>query len=381
MSSTPKRRQRSKLGDLSSSRSSHSSLTTVEPPSSFFPSRGELLNLVAVVAIASAVAVSCNFFVGVLNPQVKPFCDNSADSFIHDSCEPCPVHGECHQGELECMRGYKKRGRACIEDGDIAEIAKQLSEWVEFRLCESYAQVLCGGAGTAWVQEADILSDIDGQLMKKNFDGDSSLFMYARIRVMESLVKLLETQANPSGMKEFKCPDASAEYCKPYSCRIRQWLLEHALIIVPVCILVVGVMVLTWRIHKKQYLSTRVEEIYNLVCDMLEENALMTKGQNGEPWVVAAWLRDHLLLPNERKDPRLWKQVEELIQEDSRVDRYLKLVKGEQKVVWEWQAAEGSLSYTRSRKFGETGKSKLHQVMDASSQRHELTSEPRALIL
>ena len=30
-------------------------------------------------------------------------------------------------------------------------------------------------------------------------------------------------------------------------------------------------------------------------------------------------------------------QVEELVQEDSRVVRYPKLVKGESKVVWEWQ--------------------------------------------
>lgn len=33
-------------------------------------------------------------------------------------------------------------------------------------------------------------------------------------------------------------------------------------------------------------------------------------------------------------------QVEEFIQEDSRVDQYPKLVKGEQKVVWEWQGLE-----------------------------------------
>jgi hypothetical protein len=30
-------------------------------------------------------------------------------------------------------------------------------------------------------------------------------------------------------------------------------------------------------------------------------------------------------------------QVEELIKEDSRIDRYEKLLKGEKKVVWEWQ--------------------------------------------
>lgn len=38
---------------------------------------------------------------------------------------------------------------------------------------------------------------------------------------------------------------------------------------------------------------------------------MMTKGGNGEgePWVVVSWLRDHLLLPKERKDPLLWRKV------------------------------------------------------------------------
>lgn len=44
---------------------------------------------------------------------------------------------------------------------------------------------------------------------------------------------------------------------------------------------------------------------------MLEENALMSKRVNGgcDPWVVASRLRDHLLLPRERKDVVLWKKV------------------------------------------------------------------------
>jgi len=33
----------------------------------------------------------------------------------------------------------------------------------------------------------------------------------------------------------------------------------------------------------------------------------------------------------------LGSQVEDLVQEDSRIDCYPKLVKGESKVVWEWQ--------------------------------------------
>ncbi|KAK2365863.1 Man1-Src1p-carboxy-terminal domain protein [Trifolium repens] len=52
-------------------------------------------------------------------------------------------------------------------------------------------------------------------------------------------------------------------------------------------------------------------EMSKRVCEILEENALTSKSVNGEcePWVVASRLRDHLLLPRERKDPLLWKKV------------------------------------------------------------------------
>lgn len=35
--------------------------------------------------------------------------------------------------------------------------------------------------------------------------------------------------------QEFKCPDMLAEHYKPSSCRISQWISEHALLIFPVC--------------------------------------------------------------------------------------------------------------------------------------------------
>lgn len=85
---------------------------------------------------------------------------------------------------------------------------------------------------------------------------------------------------------------------------------------------------------------------------------------NCEPWVIASRLRDHLLLPRERRDPLLWTKVEELIQEDSRIDRYPKIIKGEQKVVWEWQV-EGSLSLSKLKKRRETQK-RVRQISDSN---------------
>ena len=47
------------------------------------------------------------------------------------------------------------------------------------------------------------------------------------------------------------------------------------------------------------------------MCEILEQNAVMAKNARGgdEKWVVASWLRDHLLMPRERTDAKLWKEV------------------------------------------------------------------------
>lgn len=114
-------------------------------------------------------------------------------------------------------------------------------------------------------------------------------------------------------------------------------------------------------------MSARAEQVYHEVCDILEEKPLMSRSKNdgGEsPWVAASWLRDHLLSPKERKDMVLWKKVEKLVQEDSRVDQYPKLVKGESKVVWEWQV-EGSLSSSKKRR--KESQPKLKENVNSSS--------------
>ncbi|KAK9266858.1 hypothetical protein L1049_027117 [Liquidambar formosana] len=387
MDSTPKKRPKpdsanpkSKHTNQSPNYSPSSSLNSfVEPPPNFFPSKAEFLRLITVIAIASSVAMACNFVVSILNRQPKPFCDSDVDfpDSLSDFCEPCPSNGECYQGKLECVHGYRKHGKSCVEDGDINDKAKKLSEWVQTRVCEAYAQLLCGGTGTVWVSEDEIWSDLDDHKLMENFGFDYSIYMHTKQRAMETISRLLETRMNFQGIKELKCPDLLAEHYKPFSCRIQQWLSKHALVLVPVFAVLVGCILLFKRVRRRHYLSIRAEELYHQVCDVLEENALMCKSVNGEgePWVVASWLRDHLLFPRERKDPALWKKVEELVQEDSRLDRYPKLVKGESKVVWEWQV-EGSLSSSRMRIKGDASKLKSteRKTINFDQQGRELRS-------
>ncbi|PSR91662.1 Pesticidal crystal protein like [Actinidia chinensis var. chinensis] len=360
----PRRRTKATNNPSHSSYSSHSLL--VEPPPDLFPSRSEFLRLVAVVAIAASVAVACNYVVTFLNSQPKPFCDSDTDFDFSDYCEPCPSNGKCYDGKLECIHGYKKHGKLCLEDGDINETAKKLSELIETRVCEAYTQFLCEGTGAVWIEKGKLWNDLDEQM--ENHGLDSPIYEYAKQKATDMVDELLETRTNIQGIEELKCPDLLVEHYKPFTCYIRQWIAKRALILVPLCALLIGSTWLLLRIRRRNYLSTRAEQLYNQVCDILEEHALISRssGGEGDPWVVASWLRDHLLLPKERKDHTLWKKVEELVQEDSRLDRYPKLVKGESKVVWEWQV-EGSLSSSRKIKKAVESKLKSNEGTSKSS--------------
>ncbi|KAI4315161.1 hypothetical protein L6164_028002 [Bauhinia variegata] len=357
--------------------SASSSKSFMEPPQNLFPSKHEFLKLIVVLATSSAVAWTCNLlFTSFINPQTKPFCDSSIEfsDSLSDFCEPCPSNGDCYDGKLECRQGYQKHGKLCVEDGDINESAKRISERAEYHLCVEYAQYLCYGTGSVWVQEDDLWNYLDDL----EPISDIALYNYTKRRATERLGSILELRTTSHRLKEFKCPDLLAEHYKPYACRIRQWISEHTLVIFPVCAMLVGCTILFWKVRRKLHMSKRVEELYNQVCEILEENALTSKSTNGEPepWFVASRLRDHLLLPRERKDPLLWKKVEELVQEDSRVDRYPKLVKGESKVVWEWQV-EGSLSSSKMKKKRDAGKMTVSERVVNGDQQHPTLKESR----
>ncbi|GJN29985.1 hypothetical protein PR202_gb18257 [Eleusine coracana subsp. coracana] len=113
---------------------------TGEPPPGLFPAGDDLLRLLFVLFIAAAVATLCS----LLNRRPQPFCDfpQSLDATDYndayakgsresrfpfaDSCEPCPHNGQCVDGELECIQGFKRYGRKCVEDGMLSQTANKI---------------------------------------------------------------------------------------------------------------------------------------------------------------------------------------------------------------------------------------------------------------
>ncbi|KAG8374633.1 hypothetical protein BUALT_Bualt10G0016300 [Buddleja alternifolia] len=345
-------------------------LFPVEPSSNSLPSsKADLSRLIAVVSIAAAVAVACNLIANSLNQPPKPFCDTVTDDFLSvsesilvayfiDYCEPCPANGVCYDGKFECGEGYKKHGNLCIEDGDINEAAKKLSKWVEAHVCEAYAQLLCSGTGKNWVSENELWSNLRAQYGQDENLTSSAFctYMFKLVDHIESLTsKCFHYNLSDSQLAQFLHSNAASWVQLNFYVALPHGLTSHALWITPI-------------MNIKFILQVEFSEMAIEVCDILEEKPLTSRSKSGdgEPWVVASWLRDHILSPKERRDPKLWRKVEELVQEDSRVDQYPKLVKGESKVVWEWQV-EGPLSSSGKRKKSDGKAPKLKEAMNTSS--------------
>ncbi|XP_012833808.1 PREDICTED: uncharacterized protein LOC105954678 isoform X1 [Erythranthe guttata] len=336
-------------------------------------SKPDFCRLIAVVSIAAAVAVACNFVATSFSQPPKPFCDTTSDpdGSPFDYCEPCPENGECYDGKLKCIDGYRKHVNLCVRDGDVDKAAMKLSKWVEVRLCEAYAQLLCSGTGKCWVSKDELFNELDNYNLGDNHRVDESIYAPAKQRAIQNIHSLLETKRDDYGIEEFKCPESLVNHYKPLSCVVQQWLIKHALLSILTFLSLVGCIFIANRAYQRHHLSVRAEHLYHEVCDILEEKPLESRRVNGEcePWIVASWLRDHLLSPKERKDPLLWRKVEELIQEDSRIDQYPKLLKGESKVVWEWQV-EGSLGSSEKRKKTDGNTPELKKSMNSCSTVH-----------
>ncbi|KAM0854381.1 hypothetical protein ACQ4PT_050461 [Festuca glaucescens] len=280
-----------------------------------------------------------------------------------DSCEPCPENGRCVDGKLECVRGFKKYGNRCVEDGLLTRTANKIAELLQRRVCDEHAQALCGQPGKISFKQLDISNMADELLSNDPAHLTADGIQVVKDRVLQSAHGFFETTSTDDEAEAFKCPDLVAELHRPLDCQVRQWIARNVVFVATFSILFAALLRILWSVYKRQALSKRAEKIYEQVCEILEETAINAKIGNSEcePWVVTSWLRDHLLVTRERRNALLWKKVEELILEDSRIDQYPKVIKGESKVVLEWQAS-GSLSGKIKNMQGAPGKTRRSSV-------------------
>eukprot|EP00252_Welwitschia_mirabilis_P001728 TRINITY_DN11656_c0_g1_i2.p1 TRINITY_DN11656_c0_g1~~TRINITY_DN11656_c0_g1_i2.p1 ORF type:complete len:405 (-),score=83.85 TRINITY_DN11656_c0_g1_i2:68-1282(-) len=296
------------------------------------PSRDQVIQFVGILVVAVLAGTSFSRAMKWSSNYFKPFCDTYAPSqHLSDSCLPCPENGICKEGSLQCHVGFKRSGRYCTEDTEIEKKSLKLAKWFEEFACGSYAQSFCNGAGKHWLHDKDFRTELEKQHLELLLNINAAELALVEEKAMERIRRVFERETLFNGSEKFKCPDVLAARYKSCGCRLREWIRVHYIAF------------LTATVVKRRFIK-RAEQLYQQVCEVLEEKATMErlKGDKGEPWVISSLIRDYLLLPTERKNMALWKQIEQFIREDTRIDQYPKLIRGETRNVLEWQV-EGSL--------------------------------------
>ncbi|KAK6935033.1 hypothetical protein RJ641_035188 [Dillenia turbinata] len=146
---------------------------------------------------------------------------------VTDFCAPFPEHGECKEGKLECLQGYRKHGKLCVEDGDINETTRKLVH------CENLCNLL---------PKDEIRNDLYEDKLEESVDMDIAHHAYTKERAMETIGKILKKRTNPNGYfsltlsslrQGVEVSDFLAKQYQTFLCYIRQWIWEHALVLVP----------------------------------------------------------------------------------------------------------------------------------------------------
>eukprot|EP01018_Ginkgo_biloba_P039987 Gb_09622 [translate_table: standard] len=300
----------------SASKSKHSKshtklVKTKQNPPIELPSTDQLVQLLGILVVAALVATSLSYIIHWSKWHFRPFCDSGGNlQMSSDSCIPCPKHGRCWGGNLECLPGFKKKGRSCKEDRELEKKTQKLADFIQGHACGLYAESLCNGAGVIWFPEDNLMIELNQPELRQRFSLSTDEVPLVKEKAMEIIRSLFEIKTTFNGFQEFKCPDWLAQQYKPFECRTREWISKHYLFLLVFSPMVLVFTKFFWRVYLQRRMITRAEHLYQQVCEALEEKAIaeMSKGEQGEPWVVASRLRDHLLLPRERKNSVLWKQ-------------------------------------------------------------------------
>ncbi|KAM0854384.1 hypothetical protein ACQ4PT_050461 [Festuca glaucescens] len=154
-----------------------------------------------------------------------------------DSCEPCPENGRCVDGKLECVRGFKKYGNRCVEDGLLTRTANKIAELLQRRVCDEHAQALCGQPGKISFKQLDISNMADELLSNDPAHLTADGIQVVKDRVLQSAHGFFETTSTDDEAEAFKCPDLVAELHRPLDCQVRQWIARNVVFVATFSIL------------------------------------------------------------------------------------------------------------------------------------------------
>lgn len=84
--------------------------------------------------------------------KASPHCSLSGTD-----CIPCPEHGYCESGQLNCAVGYERVGRHCVRDKRVEARVQKLAGRVKGFVCAQRGLALCGYNASEAVTRASVM--------------------------------------------------------------------------------------------------------------------------------------------------------------------------------------------------------------------------------
>lgn len=292
----------------------------------------------------------------------KPFCDTNDiyGQYKGKECRPCPAHGICKNGELECEKLYRREGRICVEDSAVSKYATYLEKSMLKVLVEKKGARDCNSKELFEFDqnmlrdmflESNLTSCPKGRLEHLNRRNlDVTKFSAAFEKAMSKL------RDNREMVKIDKEGRFSAhEGRRTFSCSCKLFVWNNLWRCIGVALLLM--LILRWKVRRflRQRELARIEDVYNQALEVLRELRInYSEDDKGDAFMRDTELRVELLGRSTPESIQLWAKVEKLLQADTRVLRSgPRSINGHPCYVYEWRGnIRRSFSGSMSRDHG-----------------------------
>lgn len=278
-----------------------------------------------------------------LSESPRPLTDiffSPADTFtiLNTYCLPCPRHGRCVNGRLNCLDGFVKRsnwgfGAQCIPDRKQLALVESTGKAIMSILSETAGKAICEG-GIKWMSEADLKATLQSQQEISKFD---HIF---KLAVDDLLKEGSELRVRRSQEQDGERLFESMKPKLPLSCRLRLSLIDffdtHKQAIFTIILLIVTIIMTIQKYRQYLYSKSRSSELIDSVFQLLAEQAAIHRRDPLTPsTVIVDQLRDALFLKNPG-DAYLWPRVCVAVTANSNVREQSIQHHGQYSMSWEW---------------------------------------------
>eukprot|EP01137_Pigoraptor_chileana_P014019 Opistho-2@68173 len=265
--------------------------------------------LVMPIFVVVALGIAASW---IVRSVPTPFCDSGAPNAIagHSvvDCIPCPEHGTCKDGKLECDENYLAVGKTCQLKGDVTKLQKTMLEEAERLLAIRLGEKECQIFNDAHDNEGGLNKTfIKSILTEKFLKGHEKEFKSALAGLFADNLASLAANGDEYYL--------SRNPYKGSACVLREILerreVQVVLFVTTACIIAF--------LAVRQFLVEREEaqKVAEQVIEFLEKSNE----------AAIPHLRDRFVKKSHARH-RIWKKAETIIESDSRVER-LKNTSGE----------------------------------------------------